>query len=68
MDIDIIDDMENNEDLDNLFDAMKQAKIAFDNYFHSKGIEGAYFNLELKGYVLDSEFKKWKEIILKESD
>jgi len=59
---------ENEESLDELFVAMKKAKKAFEKHFEDLGIEGAYFKLELKGYVLDSEFHKWKELKLSECD
>ena len=55
------------EDMNELFEAMKKAKKAFDKHFEDEGLEGAYFLIEIRGFLLDSEFKKWKELVMKEA-
>jgi len=56
------------DDMDELFEAMTKAKKAFVGHFEDAGLEGAYFSLELRGFFLDCEFKRWKELVMKDSE
>ena len=57
---------ENDEALDDLFNAMKAAREGFDKYFEERGVDGAYFQLDMRGYVLDFEFQRWKIIEIRD--
>jgi len=46
-----------------LMNAMQQAKDAFDKYFEDNGLEGGYWDMDLTGYVCDSNFKRWRRLI-----
>jgi len=49
-----------------LSDAILEAKQRFDEYINDElNLDGAYFELEMTGYVLDDEFDTWKEIYMK---
>lgn len=37
-----------------LIEALKEAENAFDNELSSRGLDPAYFDLELEGWVLDT--------------
>ncbi len=50
------------DDLKMLSEAMIEAKESFENYFQERGIDGAYFDIVMEGFVLDIDFNKWKSI------
>ena len=59
-------DEEEKDELDDLYEAMKAANKAFEEYFTKRGLDAAYWKLELSGFTLDNDFKKWKTIDMKE--
>ncbi len=54
------------EDMDTLAKAMLKAQEAFNDYFDKMGLDGAYWELELTGYVLSTDFDRWKKITMEE--
>ena len=49
-----------------LSDAMLEANQRFNEYINDElNLDGAYFEIEMCGYVLDNEFDKWKRIDMK---
>lgn len=51
------------EDMETLSKAMLEARRAFDKYLNEeRNIDGAYFELELTGHLLDVEFDRFKKI------
>ncbi len=54
------------ENMDSLAKAMLKAKQAFNDYFDRMGLDGAYWELELTGYVLSNDFDRWKKITMEE--
>ena len=52
-------------EVEDLCKAMLKAQQAFDDYWESVEIDGAYYSLEMKGYILTSEgFEKLKEVTM----
>lgn len=60
------DDYEDDEKM--LCKAMLKAKEAFEQYFMNIGIDAAYFEIELSGYVLDVNFKRMNQIVMKTAE
>ena len=52
------------DDMDTLAKAMLKAQEAFNDYFDRMGLDGAYWELELTGYVLTDDFNRWKKITM----
>ena len=51
--------------MEHLSSAMLEAKKAFDEYFEKEGLDGSYWSLRLKGYVLGTDsFNPFKEIAM----
>lgn len=48
--------------MEELSKAMLKAKEAFEEHFEEKGMDGAYWDLELTGYVLTSNFERCKKV------
>lgn len=51
-------DSEEQDDMDMLIAAMRAAQKAFVDFLDKKGLEPAYFDLELNGFFLDDQFQK----------
>jgi len=49
-----------------LYAGLSAAKKAFYNFFEEEEIEGAFFEIELKGFVLDLDFNRLKSILVQE--
>lgn len=49
-----------------LAEAMLKAKEAFFKYFDDEGEDSAYWSIEMHGFMLSSDFKKWREIVMKD--
>lgn len=50
------------EDIDMLCHAMLKAREAFMDYFDELGIDAAYFELEMTGYVTSVEFERLERV------
>ena len=57
--------MKAEDDFDHLYEALKAAKKAFEEYFKSEGLDSAYWELEpLVGHVLNEhDFQRWGRIV-----
>lgn len=51
-------------DMEHLAKAMLKAQEAFNQYFDDQSLDGAYWDLRLKGHKLSSEFNPWRALIL----
>jgi hypothetical protein len=49
-------------DVQLLCQAMEAAQKSFEQFFEERGLDGAYWQLYLTGYVLASDFSKFKEV------